>query len=348
RSSGDDVAESLKILPPAVPAGRSVRNSPVVLSNEVLLRSKIAELEGKGKGAGSKGELDAVGAKGHKGGGGRGAGKKTTVAAGVESEEDLLRRFDIQLAQALHPGGSGGQRYEENGPGSSPKERDGCKHFSEEGKQEIRGMYSEQMRGARWSCRQADVLAHKTEQLEHANQVMCSEMEHCEREISRLDSAASRLQALSVELDGRRKTLLEQRAEAAAREAAKREKMNSSLNQVVQDISAKIKEQEAERISQEQENTSLREELQAHIMEYEEKSKAFTASLAAQEEERVRLEERLGQLTAAAEEASARENAVQQELDDLLRTEAELVARVSADSSRFDLQQAGLKEHAKT
>lgn len=54
------------------------------------------------------------------------------------------------------------------------------------------------------------------------NQVMWAEAEACTHEAVRLEQAAAKLHALSVELDGRRTAMLETRKIEAAQETAKR------------------------------------------------------------------------------------------------------------------------------
>ncbi|CAM9466649.1 unnamed protein product [Choristocarpus tenellus] len=182
-------------------------------------------------------------------------------------------------------------------------------------------MYQEQLRIARWTGRQAHVLKDKIRQLEHSNEIMRSEMEHCTNEIARLEMAAEKLQALSITLDGRRKLLVEQRAKDASKEADQREEMNSSLNKVVDEISAKIKEQEAQRVSQDKENACLREELQAHIKDYEERSKVFKEALTEEDTKKRVLEEELAELTKATNEASSVELALLGEVEELAEAE---------------------------
>lgn len=53
-------------------------------------------------------------------------------------------------------------------------------------------------------------------------QGMRSETAHCTREVARLEHGAAKLHSLSMELDGRRSSLLDTRTKEAAEEAIKR------------------------------------------------------------------------------------------------------------------------------
>ncbi|CAM9932842.1 unnamed protein product, partial [Ectocarpus sp. 4 AP-2014] len=228
--------------------GSSSTATPVVLSNEVLLRSKIAQLQlerakqqGKGKddngaaaaptpssplrargqqavavaaaaaaaaavvgttssssanaahGSGRKactatskhrlakpqagqsrpqnGLAAAAAASGVKGKPGGAEGRGERGAARVESEEEVMRRFEAQVFLARREGGlQSAPRGSSENSGTPPQQQQ-WHGFTSQGMQALRDMYREQVQAARTMSKQADTLTRKTQEMEKLNEV---------------------------------------------------------------------------------------------------------------------------------------------------------------------------------
>ncbi|CAM9478205.1 unnamed protein product [Ectocarpus sp. 12 AP-2014] len=293
------------------------------------------------------GQAAAAAASGVKGKPGGAEGRGERDAARVESEEEVMRRFEAQVILArkegdlqITPPGSS-----ENSGTPPPQQQQRWHGFTPQGIQALRDMYREQVQAARTMTKQADTLTRKTQEMEKLNEVMRAEAEADAREAARLNQAAAKLQTLSGELDGRRTAMLEARNVEAGEETARREEMNASLNAVVSDISKKIKEQEEERIAQDAENASLRSDLQVLLQTYDENKAASEKSLRGHEEESVKLAKRLESLTAAAQMALGREEGLRKAIGELAGAEGVLRKRVGEHATRLERQEAGLKTY---
>ncbi|CAM9897162.1 unnamed protein product [Pylaiella littoralis] len=328
---------------------RPSRKGPKITSKHQLA-STDAEA-GRGRpGDGRAAAKDAAASGGEGLGRGAQAGGVGVVAAQQpETEGEVMRRFEAQVALAYR---------RESSESSAPKEgsfKDGEGRQNQQQQwlgltppgmqQALRMMYREQVHTARSMNKRADVLARKTQEIEKSNEVMRAEAEASARGAVRLEQAATKLHALSVELDGRRTAMLETRKIEAAEETARREEMNASLNAVVSDISKKIKEQEEERLAQDGENSSLRSDLQALLQGYDDNKNASEKALRAHEEEGVKLAERLEVLIAAATESLEREKGVREAIGELTAAEERLRHRVSEHAARLQRQEAGLKTY---